>query len=53
MRRSCELWPFEVEVAGERFVAEATLRPFYDPTNARVRDVENDAGSAAAASWKI
>jgi len=31
---------FEVEVAGERVAAQATLRPFYDPTNSRVKDVE-------------
>ena len=28
---------FEVEVAGERFAAEASLRPFYDPAGKRMR----------------
>lgn len=30
---------FEIEVAGERIAAEATVKPFYDPANTRVRDV--------------
>jgi 4-methylaminobutanoate oxidase (formaldehyde-forming) len=30
---------YEVEVAGERIPATATLQPFYDPANARVRDI--------------
>jgi glycine cleavage system T protein len=46
----CENGKFEVEVAGERVPAFASLRPFYDPTNRRVRDVENGDGSAAVAS---
>lgn len=28
---------YEVEIAGERFVAEASLKPFYDPKSERVR----------------
>ena len=28
---------YEIEVAGERFAAEATLKPWYDPSSARVR----------------
>lgn len=28
---------YEIEIAGERFPAEASLRPFYDPSNARVK----------------
>jgi 4-methylaminobutanoate oxidase (formaldehyde-forming) len=28
---------FEIEVAGARHPAEASLRPFYDPTGARMR----------------
>ena len=28
---------FEVEVAGERFAAEASISPLYDPDNARIR----------------
>ncbi|HEY5646534.1 MAG TPA: glycine cleavage T C-terminal barrel domain-containing protein, partial [Pseudomonadales bacterium] len=28
---------WEIEVAGERFTADASLKPFYDPTGARVR----------------
>ena len=27
---------YEIEVAGERIPAEATLKPFYDPTGARI-----------------
>jgi 4-methylaminobutanoate oxidase (formaldehyde-forming) len=29
--------PYEVEVAGERFAAQASVKPFYDPTGARIR----------------
>ncbi|MFI5014586.1 MAG: FAD-dependent oxidoreductase [Hyphomicrobiales bacterium] len=29
---------YEIEIAGERFPASASLRPFYDPSNSRVRD---------------
>jgi len=39
---------FEVEVAGERVTAQATLRPFYDPTNSRVKDTETTASTSAA-----
>ncbi|MCZ6730011.1 MAG: FAD-dependent oxidoreductase, partial [SAR324 cluster bacterium] len=28
---------YEIEVAGERFPAKASLRPFYDPQNERIR----------------
>jgi len=28
---------YEIEIAGERFVAEASLKPFYDPKSERVR----------------
>jgi glycine cleavage system T protein len=39
---------FEVEVAGERIAAQATLRPFYDPTSSRVKDAETTASTSAA-----
>ena len=29
--------PYEVEVACERFAAEVSLRPLYDPGNAKIR----------------
>ena len=29
---------FEIEVAGERVPAKASLRPMYDPTSARLRE---------------
>ncbi|MDD9907638.1 MAG: FAD-dependent oxidoreductase [Rhodospirillaceae bacterium] len=32
-----EAGSFEVDIAGERVPAEASLRPFYDPTSARVK----------------
>ncbi|WP_426426357.1 GcvT family protein [Bradyrhizobium genosp. A] len=41
---------FEVEVAGVRIPARASLRPFYDPNNSRVKDVGEDALVSAAAS---
>ena len=28
---------WEVDIAGERYAAEVSLRPMYDPTSARVR----------------
>jgi 4-methylaminobutanoate oxidase (formaldehyde-forming) len=31
--------PFEIEIATQRFAAQAQLRPFYDPSNERVRAV--------------
>lgn len=31
---------YEIEVAGERIPAKASLRPFYDPSNQRVKGVE-------------
>lgn len=34
-----EAGKFEVEVAGVRIPASASLRPFYDPSNSRVKDV--------------
>jgi 4-methylaminobutanoate oxidase (formaldehyde-forming) len=41
---------FEVEVGGERIAAQATLRPFYDPTNSRVKDAGTTASVSATAS---
>ncbi|MET4023248.1 FAD-dependent oxidoreductase [Bradyrhizobium sp. S3.2.12] len=41
---------FEVEVAGVRIPARASLRPFYDPNNSRVKDVGADALVSAAVS---
>ncbi|MCK1623377.1 GcvT family protein [Bradyrhizobium sp. 160] len=41
---------FEVEVAGVRIPARASLRPFYDPNNSRVKDVGEGALVSAAAS---
>ncbi|MCA1379092.1 FAD-dependent oxidoreductase [Bradyrhizobium sp. IC4061] len=41
---------FEVEVAGQRVPAHASLRPFYDPNNNRVKDVEEGALVSAPAS---
>ena len=32
---------FEIEIAGVRFPADASLRPMYDPDNRRVRDTDN------------
>jgi 4-methylaminobutanoate oxidase (formaldehyde-forming) len=32
---------FEIEIAGVRFPADASLRPMYDPDNRRVRDSDN------------
>ncbi len=32
-----ETGAFEIEIARERYPAEASLRPFYDPTGQRVR----------------
>ena len=29
--------PYEIEVAGQRFGAEASLKPLYDPTSERMR----------------
>lgn len=40
---------FEVEVAGVRIPARASLRPFYDPTNARVKDTVDSTTISAAA----
>lgn len=37
----------EVEVAGLRVPARASLRPLYDPTNKRVKDIPDDGRSAA------
>jgi 4-methylaminobutanoate oxidase (formaldehyde-forming) len=28
---------YEIEIAGDRFPAEASMQPFYDPTSQRVR----------------
>lgn len=41
---------FEVEVAGIRVPARASLRPFYDPNNVRVKDLGEAAFVSAAAS---
>lgn len=41
---------FEVEVAGVRLPVRASLRPFYDPNNSRVKDVGEGALVSAAAS---
>ena len=40
---------FEVEVAGVRVPARASLRPFYDPNSARVKDVASETPRALAA----
>jgi 4-methylaminobutanoate oxidase (formaldehyde-forming) len=39
---------YEVEVAGERVPAEASLRPFYDPTSRRVKDMGTETVPAGA-----
>ena len=39
---------YEIEVAGERIAAEVTLRPFYDPTNRRVKDLADEPAQALA-----
>ena len=41
---------FEVEVAGERIAAKATLRPFYDPTSSRVKDAGTSSSISPAVS---
>ena len=41
---------YEVEVAGERIPAEVSLKPFYDPTNRRVKDVANSCTRSPRAS---
>ncbi|QTL04762.1 GcvT family protein [Aquabacter sp. L1I39] len=41
---------FEIEVAGRLIPAEATAKPFYDPSNARVRDVHDLPSPAEMAS---
>jgi glycine cleavage system T protein len=41
---------YEIEVAGERLPAEASLRPFYDPSNRRVKDQGEESAALAAAS---
>jgi 4-methylaminobutanoate oxidase (formaldehyde-forming) len=33
---------YEIEVAGERVPAEVSLRPFYDPSNRRVKDLPSE-----------
>ena len=40
----------EIEVAGKRVPARASLRPLYDPANNRVKDVAESAAVATAAS---
>jgi 4-methylaminobutanoate oxidase (formaldehyde-forming) len=39
---------YEIEVAGERVPAKVSLRPFYDPTNLRVKDLGEAAESVLA-----
>jgi 4-methylaminobutanoate oxidase (formaldehyde-forming) len=39
---------YEIEVAGQRVSAEVALRPFYDPTNRRVKDLPEDPTSPLA-----
>jgi 4-methylaminobutanoate oxidase (formaldehyde-forming) len=41
---------YEIEIAGERVPAEASLRPFYDPSSRRVREPEEESPVLAAAS---
>ncbi|MEL6872949.1 MAG: glycine cleavage T C-terminal barrel domain-containing protein, partial [Pseudomonadota bacterium] len=38
---------FEIEVAGQRYRARASLKPMYDPTSARMRDIELATATAA------
>jgi glycine cleavage system aminomethyltransferase T len=39
---------FEIEVAGARFRAKASLKPAYDPENNRVKDVQARAPASVA-----
>jgi glycine cleavage system T protein len=39
---------YEIEVAGDRVPADATLQPFYDPANRRVRDETRGPGPTPA-----
>ena len=41
---------YEIEVAGENIPALASLRPFYDPSNLRVREAKEPRKASAAAS---
>jgi 4-methylaminobutanoate oxidase (formaldehyde-forming) len=41
---------YEIEVAGENIPAQASLRPFYDPSNLRVRESREPRKASAAAS---
>jgi glycine cleavage system aminomethyltransferase T/glycine/D-amino acid oxidase-like deaminating enzyme len=41
---------YEIEVAGENIPAQASLRPFYDPSNLRVRESGEPRKASAAAS---
>ena len=41
---------YEVEVAGERVAAEATLRPLYDPASRRVKNLDDAAVTTSLAS---
>jgi 4-methylaminobutanoate oxidase (formaldehyde-forming) len=38
---------YEIEVAGERFVADASLQPWYDPRSLRVKDIDPAVAPAA------
>ncbi|MBV9739299.1 MAG: hypothetical protein JOZ30_06650, partial [Hyphomicrobiales bacterium] len=41
---------YEIEIAGELVPALASLRPFYDPSNLRVRETQEPRKASAAAS---
>jgi 4-methylaminobutanoate oxidase (formaldehyde-forming) len=41
---------YEIEVAGERVPAQVSLRPFYDPSNRRVKDLGEEPVPALAAA---
>ncbi len=41
---------YEIEIAGERVPAEASLRPFYDPSSRRVKEPQEESPALAAAS---
>ena len=49
-QRFIEEGRYEIEVAGMKIPAEASLRPFYDPSNLRVRDIEETRPRLVAAS---
>ena len=41
---------YEIEIAGEHVPAEASLRPFYDPSSRRVKEPQEESPALAAAS---